>query len=114
MPSFVFLYRYNLQTKKTMPSGNMQEQIQRFQEWMAGCLKKGAILPGGSALDIDGRVVKSKHLISDGPFVESKEIVGGFTLVKARNLNAASKLAATCPCLGPSFKIEVRPLKKGR
>ncbi len=50
-------------------------------------------------------------MVSDGPFAESKEIVGGYSIVEADDLSAASGLAKTCPAAdSPGGTIEIREL----
>ena len=74
---------------------------------------RGAFL-GGEALQPNPtattvRVKDGETIITDGPFVEAKEAVGGFDLVEARDLDEALQLAAACP--GAKFgAIEVRPV----
>jgi len=54
--------------------------------------------------------VNAKKVVTDGPFVESKEVVGGFSIVKAESIDAAAELAKGCPALITGGKVEVRPL----
>jgi hypothetical protein len=48
--------------------------------------------------------------VTDGPFMETKEIVGGFSIVQAENIDAAAELAKECPALLSKGHIEVRAL----
>jgi hypothetical protein len=64
----------------------------------------------GDGLTPEGRVVKSKKVVTDGPFVESKEIVGGFSIIEANSLDAAAEFAKGCPGLLVGGNVEVRPL----
>jgi hypothetical protein len=67
------------------------------------------MLDPGDGLTPETRVVNAK-LVTDGPFVEAKEIVGGFSIVQAESLDAAAKLARNCPGVGIGGSVEVRPL----
>jgi hypothetical protein len=49
-------------------------------------------------------------VVTDGPFVESKEIVGGFSIVQAETIEAAAELAKGCPALLVGGSVEVRCL----
>ena len=64
----------------------------------------------GDALTMEGCVVHANKVVTDGPFVESKEIVGGYSIVQADTLAAAAELAKGCPGLLVGGKVEVRPL----
>ena len=58
-----------------------------------------------------GRVVRGPHnTVSDGPFLESKDLVLGFIVVKARDLAQAVELAKGCPMLAGGGSVEVRPI----
>ena len=52
-----------------------------------------------------------KNVVTDGPFVEAKEIVGGFTIVQADSIDGAAEIAKGCPCLLTGGRVEVRPLE---
>jgi hypothetical protein len=73
-------------------------------------MSKGWMLDSGDALTMEGRVVDAKKVVTDGPFVESKEIVGGFSIVQADTIDAAAELAKGCPGLLYGGKVEVRTL----
>ncbi len=54
-------------------------------------------------------LINHDHVITDGPFIEAKEIVLGFTIIAAKNMEEAVFLAKTCPLLN-YFEIIVRPV----
>ena len=69
----------------------------------------------GNIVDMGGKLGSGKVLTpeteSDGPFVESKEVVGGFMLVSAESLEEAATIARECPgILGPGASVEVREI----
>jgi hypothetical protein len=72
-------------------------------------MQKGWMLDPGDGLTDEGRVVKAK-VVTDGPFVESKEVVGGFSIVQAETVAAAAELAEGCPGLHNGGSVEVRRL----
>jgi hypothetical protein len=63
-------------------------------------------------LEKEGKVVSGKNgrLVSDGPFAESKEAVGGYFLLEVNTLDEAVAIAQQCPGLPYGVKIEVRPV----
>jgi hypothetical protein len=67
------------------------------------------MLDPGDGLTAETRVVNAK-VVTDGPFLESKEVVGGFTIVQADTIDAAAKLAKGCPALLIGGTVEVRRL----
>jgi hypothetical protein len=72
-------------------------------------MQAGWMTDPGDGLTPEGCVVTAK-VISDGPFVESKEIVGGYSVVEAENIQAAAKLAKGCPAIEYGGSVEVRRL----
>ena len=111
MAKFLFVYRRGSTAVDNMTPEQMQQQMQRWQTWIAEGMQKGWLLEPGDALLAEGRVVKPKDVVTDGPFVESKEIVGGFSIVQAETIDAAARHAEGCPILlVAEGSVEVRPL----
>jgi len=66
---------------------------------------------GGERLDEAGKVVRGKSkIITDGPFVEAKDSIGGYMLVEAKDLAQAVELAKGCPILEGDGSVEIRPI----
>lgn len=59
--------------------------------------------------DTGTHLVNHDHVITDGPFIEAKEIILGYTTIAAKNMDEAVFLAKTCPLLN-YFEIMVRPI----
>ena len=66
----------------------------------------------GQPLDSSGKLVNSAKMVVDGPFAEAKDVIGGYTLIKAKDLAAAAELAKGCPLLARGGGVEVRPVLK--
>jgi hypothetical protein len=110
MPTFAFVYRNRPDAYTRLTPEDMQKQMQKWQDWIAEGLRKGWMTNPGDGLTQEGRVVNAKQNVTDGPFVELKEIVGGFSIIEAPNLDAAAAIAKTCPGLSIGGTVEVRPL----
>jgi hypothetical protein len=110
MAKFLFIYRGGNDRYDTMTPDELQQNMQKWTSWIAEGFQKGWLLEAGDALTPEGRVVNAKKAITDGPFVESKEIIGGFSIVQADTIDAAAELAKGCPGLLTGGKVEVRPL----
>ena len=104
MGKFLFIYREST-APGTRPS---PEEMQALQgQWYAWMQKFSAsILPGGDGLKHSGRVLKS-GIVTDGPYVEAKEIVVSFGIIQAVDYDAAVAIARDCP---PGHTIEIREL----
>jgi hypothetical protein len=110
MANFLFVYRGGNDAETRMSPDEMQKNMQKWGEWIGQALQKGWMTDPGDALLPEGRVVNSKKVVTDGPFVESKEIVGGYSIVKADSIEAAAEYAKGCPGLLYGGRVEVRPL----
>ncbi len=91
---------------------DVQNAINEFYVWYERNLELGTMKPG-SRLVPESKLV-SRRGITDGPFIEAKEIVGGFWFIVAQNLEQAAKLAAENPCLAYGLELEIRPLEANR
>jgi hypothetical protein len=96
------------------PSPEELTQIMaRFSTWMAGLHAKG-IVAGTNGLEPTGKVLREPGgaVITDGPYAETKEVVGGYILINAANLDEAVEIARGCPGLDYRLAVEVRPVRR--
>jgi hypothetical protein len=83
----------------------------RWNAWVASMLAKDQ-MRSGHPLSLDGRVISGSHgeRITDGPYAEAKEVVGGYVIVRASSLDEAAQIARGCPGLSIGLTVEVREL----
>ena len=91
---------------------DVQQAIDRFYEWYERNHESGRMLQG-SRLQVEGKVVSGRS-ITDGPFTETKELVGGYWFIVASSLDEAAVLAAENPCLAFGLTLEIRPLEQAK
>jgi hypothetical protein len=95
-----------------------QQIVAKWMDWYAELVQSG-IVENGRPLASEGTIVSDGGVISDGPFAESKETVGGYFIVNARNVDQAIAVAKQCPALPYGVRVEVRqmleacPFEKG-
>ncbi len=90
----------------------IQNAIDKFYHWYETGLDRGRMEPG-QRLAREKKIV-SKHMITDGPFAESKEVIGGYWFILASTLEEAAQLAAENPCLACGLTFEIRPIELER
>src|SRR5689334_8134035 len=96
-------------------NGLSPEQIQKvmsqWKTWFDRSSQEGK-LKGGHPWEQEGRVVSKKkgRVVADGPFVESKETIGGYFLLQVDSLDQAVAIAKECPGLEHGAIVEVRPV----
>jgi hypothetical protein len=110
MTKFMFVYRRPEDFSSKLQPEDMQKGMERWQSWIREGLQKGWLVDRGNGLTQEGRVVNAKQVVTDGPFVESKEIVGGFSIVQAETIDEAAEFAKSCPALMSGGTVEVRIL----
>ncbi|SKB82430.1 Uncharacterized conserved protein [Dyadobacter psychrophilus] len=82
----------------------------RWADWAGAIAVQGKLTNRGSRLPEEGKVLKAGGVITDGPFVEIRERLGGFVIVKADSLDEATTLAHGCPALDRGGSVEIRPI----
>ena len=90
----------------------IQAAIDAFYAWYDSLVKAGRVV-SGSRLGRQARLV-SQTSVTDGPFAESKEVIGGYWILIANDLDEAAALAGQNPCLACGLTFEVRPLERER
>lgn len=101
---------------RSQPSGSQQRPSPEQMQQMFGAYKawmekfKDDILDMGDKLKSDGRLVSASG-VADGPFVEAKEVVGGYMIVSADSYDGAVEVVRACPAAqAPGAVLEVREL----
>jgi len=110
MKDFMFLFRQpSFDYSNTSPK-DMQALTEKWQAWVGGIVAQGKFASQGARLAMEGKVLRPGGVITDGPFVELRERLGGFVIVKAESLDDAITLAHGCPAIDMGGSVEVRPL----
>lgn len=90
----------------------MQQHMQQWMTWFDGLSKSGVFKGVGAPLAPGGRLVRGKRkVVSDGPFAEAKDLVGGYAIVEASDLDAATEIARGCPTYEKDGAVEVRAVR---
>ncbi len=110
MSEYVFLYRGG--SRPSSPQ-DAQAVMQQWMTWLQDLGKRGHMKDQGQPLEPTGKVVKGKEkTVTDGPFAEAKDLVGGYTLISAKDLAEAAELSKGCPIFDRGGSVEVRPVMK--
>jgi hypothetical protein len=110
MKDFLFVFRNDFQAVPTSSPEEMQALTQKWMDWVGGIAAQNKLADRGNRLFAAGKVVKGDNVITDGPYTEIKELIGGYTLVKAESLEEAAELAKGCPVLAFGGNVEVREI----
>lgn len=110
MKDFLLIFRMdNTTTVKASPD-QMQARTKKWMDWIGSIAAQNKLSNRGNRLEPTGKVVKGNNVITDGPYAEIKESIGGYSIVKADSLEEAVELASGCPVLPMGGNVEVREI----
>jgi hypothetical protein len=113
MKEFLFLFRGGDMEYLHQSPENWQAHMQKWMEWM-GSLQQEGKLVGAQPLGNTGKIVKgNKKLVTDGPFMEGKEMVAGYLICRAGTYDEAVSICKGCPILEfNDGSVEVREIQE--
>ncbi len=110
MSEFTFLFRGR---DRSASPEQMQRTMEKWVAWFKELGANGHIKDPGHPLESAGKVVKGKQkVVSDGPYAEAKDVVGGYMLIEAKDLRHALEISKGCPILEVGGSVEVRPIER--
>ena len=110
MKEFLLVFRNDYKNTPESSPEQLQAEMKRWMDWIGGIAAQDKLVSPGNPLTSAGKVVRSNNVITDGPYTEIKELIGGYTVVKADNINDAAALADGCPILSVGGNVEVREI----
>lgn len=112
MPNYLYVFRGGGMGREKLSPQELQQQMQKWVGWIDDLRAKGR-LKAGDPLEAGGKTVRGrKKAVTDGPYAEAKDLVGGYLLVEAQDIDEAVKLSLDCPGLDVDGTVEVRPIAK--
>jgi hypothetical protein len=106
MAKYMFVYRDQAEPQSQPSPEQMQSFLALWGEWFQK--HASAVVDGGDGLLPTGRVLAADGTVSDGPYVEAKEVIGGYSVIQADNYDAAIAVARDCPIVKIGGAIEIR------
>lgn len=109
MEKFMLIFRQNPEALQSAAPEEIQANLGRWITWLNDLGQQGK-LAGGEQLTPNAKVVTNKLIVTDGPFTEAKEIVGGYVIINTTDIDEALAIAKTCPNLEFEGSVEVRQI----
>ena len=110
MKQYMYIFRGGDGTDLNLSAEQMQAHMAEWGSWMQELSSTGNYV-AGEPLHAEGKVVeKYGDIITDGPFAEGKELVGGYLIIKANDLDHATELSKKCPIFERDGTVEVREI----
>lgn len=110
MNEFALIFRQPNYDYSNVSPNDVQALTKKWQDWVGGIVEQGKLTSNRYRLSMEGKVLRAGGVITDGPFVEIRERLGSFIIVKAEGLDEATTLAHGCPALDAGGSVEIRPL----
>ena len=109
MKEFLLVFRREVAGNQPQPSPEqLQQMMKPWEDWMGGLAAQNKLVSSGNRLSSEGRVVNTNKTVTNGPYVEMKEAIGGYIMVKADTIDEAAELSKGCPILQMGGNVEVR------
>jgi hypothetical protein len=112
MDEFMLILRHPDGTKVASPE-QMQIWMKHTMDWIGGIAAQNKYVGGNGLLFDDSRVVSHHHIVTNGPFGEVAETLGGYMIVRADSIEEAVEFAKGSPILqGEGNSVEVRKIAR--
>ena len=109
MAKYLFIYRMSAEQEQKQPSPEeMQAIMGQWGQWFQSVGE--GMVDGGDGLLPSGKLVDGNGAVTDGPFIEAKDLVGGFSIVQGDSYDKAVEYAKTCPIVAQGGTVEIREL----
>ena len=115
MSEFVLLYRSTDEARRASMGSpeKAQQTMNKWRAWFKQLSDKGQLKNIGQPLEDGGKIVGGKKkTVTDGPYAETKDVIGGYSLIEARDLEQAAQIAEGCPIIENGGFVEVRPVRQ--
>lgn len=110
MKKFLLLLHEDIESMSNLSPKEMGELLDAHIKWTTKLAKQGILL-SGDGLEEQSIIISGKDaIIKDGPYIESKEMIGGYYLLQAERFDKIVELAKSCPCHLWGGTTEIRPI----
>jgi len=110
MKEFALLFRASGVNSNDVSPEELKTIEKKWMDWAGSIAAQGKLISNGQRLSQEGKVLKPGGVITDGPFVEIRECLGGFFVVRSNDIDEATTLAHGCPVLEYGGSVEIRPI----
>jgi len=113
MKEFLLIFRIDYDKVPTDSPEKLQAMAKNRQDWLGSIAAQDKLSEAGERLVPTGKIRKPDDVVTDGPYVELKEAVSGYTVIKAADIEEATELVKDCPIFNAGGSIEIRPIMNG-
>ncbi len=110
MKEFLFLYRTNYANMQHATKEQADAMMKKWMDWLGNIAAQNKLTSKGERLHNSGKIVKANNVVTNGPFTDIKESIGGYSIIKADSYDEAVEFAKGCPVLNTNGNVEVREI----
>lgn len=113
MKEYLLLFRGGEDAMRANSPEEQQIHMQKWMQWMGDLAKQGVFVAAQPLNSSGKKVAGTQKVVSDGPFMEGKEMVGGYLICKADSYDNAVEISKNCPILeSEDGTVEVREIQE--
>ncbi|OQP60673.1 transcription initiation protein [Niastella vici] len=110
MKDYLLVYRADYTTIPDRTPEEAAAMTKRWMDWIGSIAAQNKLTDRGQRLAASGKVVKNESTVTNGPYAEIKESIGGYSIIKANSYEEAIVLAKGCPVFTQGGNVEVREI----
>lgn len=110
MKNFLINFWADYSGMAELPEDVRQAGTKRWMDWVLNLDAQGNLADRGNRLHSTGKVVSADGVVTDGPYAEVKEFIGGHSVIKAETYEDAVALVKDCPVFQMNGKVEIREI----
>jgi len=110
MKDFLLIFRADYSVMSERSAEEKQAMTKRYMDWVDSIADRNQLLDRGNRLAPTGKVVAAGDVVTNGPYTEVKEFIGGYSLVQAESYEDAVELLKGCPVFELNGKVEIREI----
>lgn len=99
MKEFVLLFRMDALPEVKFSEDEVIARMTKWEKWMDGLIEKNILASRGNRLESESATVKPNNIVVNGPYTETREIIGGYIIIRAGSLDKAIEIAKSCPAI---------------
>ena len=110
MKKFLLLLHEDMEQLQKLSPKEMQELVAAHMAWTSELAESGHLISGEGLEEKSVQITGKDCVVKDGTFLESKEMIGGFYFLQAKDLDEIIELSKACPCHLWGGTTEIRPI----
>jgi hypothetical protein len=110
MKDFLLIFRSDYYQNPVSTPEEMEANMKRWIDWLSSLAQQGQLTDQGNRLDRGGKVLKPENVVTNGPYTEIKEAIGGYSIIKATSYDEAVEISKGCPIFNVGGNVEIREI----